>query len=107
MKSILLVLLLMSLPSVGFAKRKPRAYSYFVDGNTSSQGECDSERKIPRRLKRHKEMMKKSRGYMGSEAMEANGTEESWKHYFSSSSTCNESLRKARKIPSSVGAKSP
>jgi hypothetical protein len=100
-KFLAVALLLVSLPVSVFAKSKARvrAYSYFTDDNKSSQGECDSERKIPKKLKRLKEMTRSSASYMGSEAMEPNGNEESWKHFFSTSASCNESLKKAEKSP--------
>jgi hypothetical protein len=82
------------------SKSRARAFSYFEDGGIPSQGECDPERKIPRRLKRNKEFIK-SQGYLGSELIETteeNGTKvDSLKHYFSSSSVCNSSLNKRMK----------
>lgn len=74
-------------------RSKARAYSFFADGKKSSQGECDSERKLPRKMKRKSEFLK-VKEYLGSEPMESAGAEESWKHYFSSQSSCNDNLRK-------------
>ncbi len=73
---------------------KARGYSYFVDGAKASQGECDGEGKIPRHLKRQKELAR-SKEYIGSESMESSGAEPSWKHYFTSKAACNDSLKRA------------
>lgn len=76
-------------------KSKARAFSFFDDGGKHSQGECDPEKKAPPRLKRKKDVAK-FKGYLGSEliesAQESASGAEAWKHYFSSSASCNESL---------------
>ena len=76
-------------------KSNARAFSFFDDGGKHSQGECDPEKKAPPRLKRKKEVSK-FKGYLGSEliesAQESASGSEAWKHYFSSSASCNETL---------------
>jgi hypothetical protein len=83
-------------------KRPPKAFSFFAEGGKASQGECDGERKIPRKLKHLKEYSKAG-SYMGSEVQtfEIKGKEEveMWKHFFSAKSSCNSVLAKT---PSSV-----
>ncbi len=97
MKIILLLLACVVVNSEAFAKKgKAHAFSYFDDGGKHSQGECDPEKKAPKKLKHKKDLAKYS-GYMGSELIEAasespKGTE-SWKHYFSSSNACNTCLK--------------
>jgi len=101
------VLLLQSMlnpGSVAFARRKtpPKAYSFIAEGGKASQGECDGERKIPRKLKHLKEYAKAS-SYMGSELQEpeikGKADEEMWKHFFRVKASCNSVLAKT---PSSV-----
>lgn len=90
--------------SVAFARRKtpPKAYSFIAEGGKASQGECDGERKIPRKLKHLKEYAKAS-SYMGSELQEpeikGKADEEMWKHFFRVKASCNSVLAKT---PSSV-----
>jgi len=93
---LILMLLTVGLTGSANAKSKARAFSFFDDGGKHSQAECDPERKPPRKLKRKKEIAKYS-GYQGSELVETAAESpdgvEAWKHYFSSSSACNESLK--------------
>lgn len=97
--SILFVQPVISPDSFAFAKRRspPKAYSFIAEGGKASQGECDGERKIPRRLKRQKEYAKTD-SYMGSELQESelkgkiDG--EMWKHFFRAKATCNAVLAK-------------
>ena len=90
--------------SFAIAKRKtpPKAFSFIVEGGKASQGECDGERKIPRGLKRLKDLSK-SHSYMGSELQtpEIKGKVdgEMWKHFFGVKSSCNSILAKT---PSSI-----
>lgn len=90
--------------SLALARRRspPKAYSFFAEGGKASQGECDGERKIPRKLKKLKEYTK-ANSYIGSEAQtfEIKGKEdlEMWKHFFRIKSSCNAVLAKT---PSSV-----
>lgn len=85
-------------------KRPPRAFSFFMEGGKASQGECDGERKVPRKLKHLKEYAKAG-SYMGSEiqTFEIKGKDnaEMWKHFFSSKASCNAVLAKT---PSSVAS---
>jgi hypothetical protein len=99
------------LSSFALAKRKspPKAFSFIAEGGKASQGECDGERKIPRKLKKLKEYSKVS-SYMGSELqtpeIKGKDNEEMWKHFFRAKPTCNSVLAKT---PSSVApaAKGP
>ncbi|WP_374074196.1 hypothetical protein [Bdellovibrio bacteriovorus] len=90
--------------SFALAKRKtpPKAYSFIAEGGKASQGECDGERKIPRKLKRLGEFSKAS-SYMGSELQDpeikGKADEEMWKHFFRVKASCNTILAKT---PSSV-----
>lgn len=84
-------------------KRSPAKYfSFIAEGGKASQGECDGERKIPRKLKHQKEYAKAS-SYMGSELevseLKTKNNEEMWKHFFRSKDSCNTVLAKT---PSSV-----
>ncbi|WP_413294690.1 hypothetical protein ACLSU7_06210 [Bdellovibrio sp. HCB185ZH] len=85
--------------SFALAKKKspPKAYSFIVEGGKASQGECDGERKIPRKLKHIKEFAKMS-SYMGSELQspEIKGKpgEEMWKHFYRAKPSCNAMLAK-------------
>jgi hypothetical protein len=85
--------------SFALAKRKyhPRAYSFFAEGGKASQGECDGEKKVPRKLKHLKEFAKAG-SYLGSEVQtfEIKGKDdaEMWKHFFSSKSACGVVLAK-------------
>jgi len=97
--SFILVCLSLLIGGIASAKgksrhSKARGYSYFVDGAKASQGECDGEGKIPRRLKKQKELLKNQQ-YIGSESMEGNGNEPSWKHYFTTKTACDDSLRRS------------
>ncbi|MNK12071.1 hypothetical protein D3C87_301270 [compost metagenome] len=93
--------------SFALAKRRspPKAYSFIAEGGKASQGECDGERKIPRKLKHLKEFAK-SGSYMGSELQDpeieikGRANEEMWKHFFRAKGSCNTVLAKT---PSSVG----
>ncbi|WP_413577747.1 hypothetical protein ACLVWU_04765 [Bdellovibrio sp. HCB290] len=90
--------------SLAWAKRKspPKAYSFIAEGGKASQGECDGERKIPRKLKRLKEYSKAG-SYMGSELqtpeIKGKADEEMWKHFFRAKPSCNSVLAKT---PSSI-----
>ncbi|UYL09455.1 hypothetical protein B9G69_002570 [Bdellovibrio sp. SKB1291214] len=91
-------------PSLALAKKKspPKAYSFIVEGGKASQGECDGERKIPRKLKHQKDIAKYG-SYMGSELQDppikGKPGEEMWKHFFRSKPACNAALAKT---PSSL-----
>lgn len=94
----------MTSPSLAFAKKKApmRAYSFIAEGGKASQGECDGEKKIPRKLKHLKEYSKAG-SYVGSELQnpEIKGKpgEEMWKHIFRTKPACNVVLAKT---PSSI-----
>jgi hypothetical protein len=95
MKSILIAIILAS-SSLALAKKAHiRAYSYFDSGDQRSQQECDGESKVPRKLKRQSDIGKNHSGYLGSEfiAPEAPGDKDAWKHFFSSKSACDASLK--------------
>jgi hypothetical protein len=85
--------------SYALAKKKspPKAYSFIVEGGKASQGECDGERKIPRKLKHLKEYSKTS-SYMGSELQDppikGKPGEEMWKHFYRAKPSCNTVLAK-------------
>lgn len=102
--SVLLLQPVLSPGSFAFARKKspPKAFSFIVEGGKASQGECDGERKIPRKLKKLKEYAKAS-SYMGSELQDpeikGKADEEMWKHFFRVKSSCNSLLAKT---PSSV-----
>lgn len=104
--TILFLYPMVSPDSLALARRRspPKAYSFFMEGGKASQEECDGERKIPRKLKRHKEYTKTG-SYLGSEiqTFEIKGKEdlEMWKHFFKSKSSCNAVLAKT---PSSVNS---
>ncbi len=101
---VLLFQPLVSPGSFAFARKKspPKAYSFIAEGGKASQGECDGERKIPRRLKRLKEFSKFN-SYMGSELqspeVNVKADQEMWKHLFRSKDSCNTVLAKT---PSSL-----
>ena len=92
--------------SFALARKKspPKAYSFIAEGGKASQGECDGERKIPRKLKRLKEFSKFS-SYMGSELQDpeikGKANEEMWKHLFRVKTSCNSVLAQT---PSSMDA---
>ena len=94
---ILFAVVLSGLPATVLAKgkSKPRAYSFFDDGGKHSQGTCDSEGKVPNRLKRKAEFSK-IKEYKGSEELEFDAHPEAktmaFKHYFTTQSTCNQVL---------------
>lgn len=96
---ILLLQPMMTPDSFAWAKRRrpPKAYSFIAEGGKASQGECDGERKIPRRLKRLKEFAK-TNSYMGSELQEpelkGKIDGEMWKHFFRVKGSCNSILAK-------------
>ncbi|MEK2646094.1 hypothetical protein [Bdellovibrio sp. BCCA] len=102
--SVLLLHPMVNPSSFALAKRKtpPKAFSFIAEGGKASQGECDGERKIPRKLKHLKEFAKFS-SYMGSELQEpeikGKADEEMWKHFFRVKASCNTVLAKT---PSSV-----
>ncbi|MEZ0390638.1 MAG: hypothetical protein ACAH59_00380 [Pseudobdellovibrionaceae bacterium] len=79
-----------------------RAFSFITTGGKASQGQCDGETKVPRKLKHLKEVVK-SDSYMGSELIDpeikAQANEELWKHFFKSKASCNAVLAKT---PSSL-----
>lgn len=97
--SVLLLQPMMSPGSFALAKKKspPKAYSFIAEGGKASQGECDGERKIPRKLTRLKEFSKAS-SYMGSELqspeIKGKANEEMWKHFFRAKPSCNTVLAK-------------
>lgn len=86
-------------PSLALAKRKtpPKAFSFIVEGGKASQGECDGEKKIPRKLKHQKDFAKYG-SYMGSELQDppikGKPGEEMWKHFYRSKPACNAALAK-------------
>ncbi|MGZ3794579.1 MAG: hypothetical protein ACXVCP_19690 [Bdellovibrio sp.] len=79
---------------------KVRAYSYFDDGDKSTQANCDPEKKVPRRLK-HQGEFKKAANYLGSETIESElqpkAEEPLRKHFFSSKSSCEKYLAQQQK----------
>lgn len=101
MKTLKLILLLTLFMHSSFAiakkRRPPKAYSFIAEGGKASQAECDGEGKIPRGLKKQKDISK-SGSYMGSELMEPfiqpKNNEEMWKHFFRDKPTCNSVLAK-------------
>ena len=99
MVSILFLQPLMNPGSFAMAKKKgpPKAFSFIVEGGKASQGECDGERKIPRKLKHLKEFAK-ANSYMGSELqspeIKGKADEEMWKHFFRMKGSCNSVLAK-------------
>jgi hypothetical protein len=105
--SILFLQPMLSSGSFSMAKKhsQPKAFSFFAEGGKASQGECDGERKIPRKLKHLKEYAKAA-SYMGSEIqtfqIKKKDNEEMWKHFFNSKSSCSAVLAKT---PSSVDSK--
>ena len=102
--SVLLLQPMVSPGSFALAKKKspPKAFSFIVEEGKASQGECDGERKIPRKLKRLKEFAKTG-SYMGSELQDPEikkkANEEMWKHFFKDKGSCNTILAKT---PSSL-----
>lgn len=102
--SVLLLQPMLSPDSFAFAKRKKpmKAYSFITEGGKASQGECDGERTIPRKLKKMKELARAT-SYMGSELqspeIQGKANEEMWKHFFRVKPSCNAVLAKT---PSSV-----
>ncbi|MFM6930434.1 MAG: hypothetical protein ACKOX6_18365 [Bdellovibrio sp.] len=101
---ILLLQPMVSPASFSLAKKKApmKAYSFIAEGGKASQGECDGEKKIPRKLKHLKEYAKAG-SYMGSELqspeLKGKAQEEMWKHIFRNKPACNAVLAKT---PSSV-----
>jgi len=97
--SVLLLQPMMSSGSLALAKKKApmRAYSFIAEGGKASQGECDGEKKIPRKLKHLKELSKAG-SYIGSELqspeMKGKNNEEMWKHIFKTKPACNVVLAK-------------
>lgn len=102
--SVLLLQPMMNPGSFALARKKtpPKAFSFIAEGGKASQGECDGERKIPRKLKHLKELAK-ANSYMGSELqspeIKGKADEEMWKHFFRVKTSCNTVLAKT---PSSV-----
>ena len=90
--------------SFALARRKKplRAYSFIAEGGKASQGMCDGETEVPRKLKKLPELAK-ANSYMGSEILstELKGKNDSemWKHYFRVKASCNVALEKT---PSSI-----
>lgn len=84
-------------------KRVPKAYSFITVGGKASQYDCDGDGKVPRKLKRQKEVST-SGAYLGSEFIElepkSKANEEMWKHFFHDKSSCNTVLAKT---PSAKG----
>ncbi|QDK38462.1 hypothetical protein [Bdellovibrio sp. NC01] len=104
-KNIVILASVVLIPSsFALAKKKApmRAYSFIAEGGKASQGECDGEKKIPRKLKHLKEYSKAG-SYIGSELQnpEIKGKpgDEMWKHIFRTKPACNAVLAKT---PSSV-----
>lgn len=101
---VLLLQPLLDPSSFALAKRKrpPKAFSFIMEAGKSSQGECDGEWKIPRKLK-HLKDFSKAKSYMGSELEEpevkSKNNDEMWKHFFREKSSCNTALAKT---PSSI-----
>lgn len=100
---ILILQPIVSPGSFALAKRRPpKAFSFFAEGGKASQGECDGERKVPRKLKHLKEFAKAG-SYLGSEVqtfeIKRKENLEMWKHFFSSKSSCDAVLAKT---PSSL-----
>lgn len=97
--------------SFALAKKKgpPKAYSFIAEGGKASQGECDGERKIPRKLKHLKELAKTA-SYMGSELQspEIKGKpgEEMWKHFYRAKPSCNSALAKTPSAITTTALKS-
>ncbi|HWU44331.1 MAG TPA: hypothetical protein VN132_12860 [Bdellovibrio sp.] len=108
--SILLLQPMLNPTSMALAKKKspPKAFSFIVEGGQASQGECDGERKIPRRLKRLKEYAKVS-SYKGSELqspeIKGKSNEEMWKHFFNGKGSCNTVLAKTPSTLSNAALK--
>lgn len=106
--SVLFIQSMVSPGSWALAKRKspPKAFSFIAEGGKASQGECDGERKIPRKLKHLKEFSKAG-SYMGSELqtpeIKGKADEEMWKHFFRVKASCNTVLAKT---PSALEDKS-
>jgi hypothetical protein len=101
-KSVIFASVLLLQPMMGsfaLAKKKApmRAYSFIAEGGKASQGECDGEKKIPRKLKHLKEFSKAG-SYIGSELqspeMKGKNNEEMWKHIFKTKPACNVVLAK-------------
>jgi hypothetical protein len=88
---LILSLFLMANPAMA-KKHKAKAFSFFEDNAKVSQGECDGEGKIPKRLKRNKSFTS-AKDYLGSEMQDSDKV---WKHFFVSQATCNHFLAKAR-----------
>jgi len=97
-----MITLLLLQPMVGSfaeARRKTpmRAYSFIAEGGKASQGECDGEKKIPRKLNRLADY-KKSGSYIGSEIQDPEINpkpgQQMWKHIFRDKGTCNSILAK-------------
>lgn len=101
---VLLLQPLVNSGSFAWAKKRspPKASSFITEDGKASQGECDGERTIPRKLNHRKEYSKTS-SYMGSELirseLKTQDDEEMWKHFFRSKDACNLTLTKA---PSSL-----
>ena len=104
--SVLVLQPMMNSGSFALAKKKspPKAFSFIEEGGKASQGECDGERKIPRRLKHLKEFAKAG-SYMGSElqtpVIKSKNDDEMWKHFFRVKGSCNTALAKT---PSALAA---
>lgn len=94
---ILAVIFIHSSFAMAKRKRVPKAYSFIVEAGKASQGECDGEGKIPRRLKTQKEFSA-GKSYLGSELQEqelkSKTNDEMWKHFYRDKSTCNSVLAK-------------
>lgn len=90
---------MMNPDSFAHARRKspPKAFSFIAEGGKASQGECDGEWKLPRKLKKVSEYSK-ANSYMGSELqdpeLKSKNGEEMWKHIFRVKASCNAALAK-------------
>lgn len=100
---VLFVQPIVSTGSFALAKKKApmRAYSFITEGGKASQGECDGEKKIPRKLKHLKEYAKAG-SYMGSELqkpeIKGKNDDEMWKHFFRAKPPCNVALGKTPSV---------
>ncbi|MGZ3745318.1 MAG: hypothetical protein ACXWRE_11085 [Pseudobdellovibrionaceae bacterium] len=99
----LAVSLLTIINHFAFARSKHtkfRAYSYFDDGDKSTQANCDPEKKVPRRMK-HEAEFRKAATYLGSEKVDSELQPKDEapmrKHFFSSKSVCEKYLAQQQK----------
>jgi hypothetical protein len=94
---LIFVMILLFLMPEAEARRKARAFSFWDDGGKQKQAQCDTEGKVPRRLKRVPELARFG-DYLGSEQVERAGEKgaevDAWKHFYRSQSSCNSMLMK-------------